>query len=221
MSTQDKSMSLSIEIAVRMTEETARWSIYAPDGPHAPIYIVRNGELLPHAVIDTAATQTIERVECRDRNDAYSQIKLRAIQYAVEDLGLASPARNRKTYQADVMEWMVACFGTVIPFDRDERNHRFLEEALELVQACSCSREAAHQLVDYVFDRPAGEMGQEVGGTAVTLAALCGAHGLDLGAESEAELRRIWAKKDAIRAKQASKPAFGPLPGPSVGGGNG
>jgi hypothetical protein len=38
---------------------------------------------------------------------------------------------------------MQACFGPEISADRVERNHRFLEEALELVQACGAARETA------------------------------------------------------------------------------
>ena len=39
--------------------------------------------------------------------------------------------------------------------------HRFLEEALELVQACGATASEAHQLVDYVYGRPVGEPAQE------------------------------------------------------------
>lgn len=97
---------------------------------------------------------------------------------------------------------------------REERNHRFLEEALELVQACGCTAEEARQLVEYVFARPVGERDQEVGGVRVTLAALCQAWNLDIQECGETELARIeqpdiMAK---IRAKQAAKPQFSPLP---------
>ena len=115
-------------------------------------------------------------------------------------------------YQARVEEWMLACFGKVIPYDKTERNHRFLEEALELVQALNCTRSEAHQLVDYVFDRDTGEPTQEVGGVVVTLAALCVANGFDMSACGETELARIWTKIEKIRAKQAAKPKHSPLP---------
>lgn len=115
-------------------------------------------------------------------------------------------------FQQRVSAWMQACFGETISADRAERNHRFLEEALELVQACGCSQAEAHQLVDYVFGRPAGEAGQEVGGVMITLAALCAAHDLDLTTCAEEELSRIWTKIEQIRAKHAAKPASGPLP---------
>ena len=107
---------------------------------------------------------------------------------------------------------MIACFGREIANDKLERNHRFLEEALELVQACGCTASEAHQLVDYVFGRPKGEIGQEVGGVMVTLAALCLAQTVSMGYEGDVELARIWANVEKIRAKQASKPKNSPLP---------
>lgn len=116
------------------------------------------------------------------------------------------------SFQERVQPWMMECFGPMIAGDREERNHRFLEEALELVQACGCSASEAHQLVDYVYGRPIGEKPQEVGGVMVTLAALCLAHDIDLHQAAEIELARIWTKVEAIRAKQAAKPKHSPLP---------
>jgi len=115
-------------------------------------------------------------------------------------------------FQARVQPWLMECFGEMIAGDREERNHRFIEEALELVQACGCTASEAHQLVDYVFARPVGEKAQEVGGVMVTLAALCLAQDLDMAAAGETELARIWTKVEQIRAKQAAKPKHSPLP---------
>lgn len=123
---------------------------------------------------------------------------------------LAAPAAA--PFQHRVQPWLLACFGAEIAADKIERNHRFLEEALELVQACGCTASEAHQLVDYVFGRPLGEPAQEVGGVMVTLAALCLAQGLDMHQAGETELTRIWSKVEAIRAKQAAKPKHSPLP---------
>lgn len=121
-------------------------------------------------------------------------------------------AASADSFQSRVQPWMMACFGAEISSDCAERNHRFLEESLELVQACGCTASEAHQLVDYVFGRPVGERAQEVGGVMVTLAALCLAQGLDMHAAGETELARIWTKVEAIRAKQAAKPKHSPLP---------
>ncbi|WP_232443865.1 hypothetical protein [Burkholderia ubonensis] len=115
-------------------------------------------------------------------------------------------------FQSRVQPWLLECFGAEIATDRAERNHRFLQEALELVQACGCTASGAHQLVDYTFSRPLGEPTQEIGGVMVTLAALSLANGLDMYAAAEAELARVWTKIEQIRAKQAEKPRHSPLP---------
>ncbi len=116
------------------------------------------------------------------------------------------------TFQGRVQPWLLQCFGAEIANDKVERSHRFLEEALELVQSIGCTQSEAHQLVDYVFGRPVGDPVQETGGVMVTLAALCLANGIDMQAAGDGELARIWDKIDKIRAKQAAKPKHGPLP---------
>ncbi len=126
----------------------------------------------------------------------------------------SQPAASAEPFQTRVKPWLIECFGPAIASDREERNHRFLEEALELVQSCGCTASEAHQLVDYVFGRPSGEPVQEVGGVMVTLAALCLANNLDMHEGAEKELARINAP-DAllkIRAKQTAKPKHSPLP---------
>jgi len=115
-------------------------------------------------------------------------------------------------FQKRVVEWLMACFSMEVCRDGIERNHRFLEEALELVQSLDCTRSEAHQLVDYVFDRPAGEPKQELGGSLVTLTALANCHDMDMMEAGETELARVWTKIDKIRAKQAAKPKHSPLP---------
>lgn len=110
---------------------------------------------------------------------------------------------------------MVECFGLNWASNPLIRNYRFLEEALELVQACGATQQEAHQLVDYVYGRPAGEKEQEVGGVMLTLAALCLAQGLSMADAGEKELARVWTKVEQIRAKEKMKPKNSPLPGPS------
>ena len=117
-------------------------------------------------------------------------------------------SKSSISFQARVHDWMLTCFGAKISADVAERNFRFLEEALELVQALGCTREAAHELVEYVFWRPLGQPEQEVGGVAVTLAALCEANAMSAEDCAETELRRVWTAIEKIRAKQAQKPRF-------------
>lgn len=116
-------------------------------------------------------------------------------------------------FQEIVGHWVVACFGEEIANDKIERNHRFVEEALELAQACGANRQDCHELVDYVFKREIGEREQEVGGVMVTLAALCNAQGLDMNLSGYHEISRCFTKVKEIRAKQKRKPKLGPLPG--------
>jgi hypothetical protein len=118
------------------------------------------------------------------------------------------------TYQQRVLNWLMNCFSQEICRDITERNHRFLEEALELVQSTGCKRSEAHLLVEYVFNRPIGDPFQEVGGVAVTFAALCSCIDVEQNWAAEMELIRISAPEilEKIRAKQAAKPKFSPLP---------
>jgi hypothetical protein len=115
-------------------------------------------------------------------------------------------------FQSRVHLWVSACFGPETAFDIVERNHRFLEESLELVQAKGCTQSEAHQLVDYVYGRPVGTVSQEVGGVLNTLAALCTASGIDMDVAGETELARVWTMVEKIRAKHAAKPKHSPPP---------
>lgn len=127
---------------------------------------------------------------------------------------------NFQDFQFDVDDWLCACLGESTAKNKVERNYRFLEEALELVQALGCSKDDALKLVDYVYGRPLGEPKQEVGGVMVTLAALCTAHAMNMSDLGYKALDSAWARIDTIRAKDATKPLNSPLPGvaPTVGG---
>jgi hypothetical protein len=123
-------------------------------------------------------------------------------------------------FQRRVSAWMLECFGPKISADRLERGDRLLEEVLELLQSGGYDRGRVQALVDYVWARPVGEPGQEVGGVRVTLSAYCQAHGIDENAEAERELARILQPEvvEKIRAKQAAKAReipFSPLPSPA------
>lgn len=120
------------------------------------------------------------------------------------------------TFQDAVKMWMSACFSPVVCADRVERGHRLVEEALELAQSVGCTADEAHLLVDYVFGRPPGEIRQEVGGVAVTLAALCVAVEIDMSRSARDELARCWDNIEKIREKHANKPRRSPLPGRSA-----
>lgn len=130
------------------------------------------------------------------------------------ELGFDGNIKPLELYQLRVALWVKKCFGDAIAGNKFERNCRFLEESLELVQACNLSKQDALKLVDYVYSRPLGEQHQEVGGVMVTLAALCQANDLNMMDAGEGELKRVWGKIDQIRAKQAAKDIRSPLPIP-------
>ena len=117
-----------------------------------------------------------------------------------------------EVFQNRVGIWVRRCFGIKVAKDRTQRNHRFCEEALELVQACGCSKEDVLSLIEYVYNRPIGEKGQEVGGVMITLAALCEAQEISMTEEGERELNRIWEKMGDLRHKHNNKPKNSPLP---------
>ncbi len=110
-----------------------------------------------------------------------------------------------KYFQLEVSTWMNKCFRRSIVISPVERNHRFLEEALELVQSIGYSKEGALAMVEYVFERPKGEVVQEVGGVMVTLAALCSVQGLNIQYSAEKELERVNRNSAQIRKKQSQK----------------
>lgn len=115
-----------------------------------------------------------------------------------------------ETFQERVHAWVVDFFpehGVNVP----ERTRRFIEEAIELAQAVGLSEAEVGRILVRAYSRPPGQPHQEVGGTMVSLAALCAAVGLDQRAEGERELERISAPgmREAMRAKQAEKRAEG------------
>lgn len=120
------------------------------------------------------------------------------------DLSLSS-------FQSRVYRWALDCFGYGHVTDIRERAHRFIEEALELGQVCSVSREDAHALVDYVYARDVGELKAEIGGVQVTLAVVCAVLGVSMEDAGERELARVMLPEvmEVVRAKQQAKVAAG------------
>lgn len=115
----------------------------------------------------------------------------------------------RVTIQDRVATWVRSTFGEAAIIDVPERALRLAEQALELTQACGLDAATLHRLVDYVFGRPVGEAGQELGGCMVTLYAMSSALGIDADQALEAELARIHRPEivERCRRRQAEKQA--------------
>lgn len=110
-------------------------------------------------------------------------------------------------FQMNVWDWFKKCFPDPKYKNPRERTFRFVEEAIELAQACGASREEVSRIADYVYGRPVGEIRQEVGGVMVTLSTLCSVHKICLSDAAEKELARIDTPEVIfkIREKQATK----------------
>lgn len=110
------------------------------------------------------------------------------------------------TFQKRATVWIQNCFGDKVADSLEERNFRFLEESLELVQAGGFTKDQVQTVVNYVFNRPVGQTTQEIGGVMITLAALCRVHGADMWECGEEDLANATAKTDKIRIKWGTKP---------------
>ncbi|TDV60145.1 hypothetical protein [Pseudomonas sp. LP_7_YM] len=174
-----------------MEVEVLAW--YLPDEDGKPDATVR-GDVAKHVPEAFPLVDRAHIARLQAENAALQQ-RLSVADQRVDELTLNS-------FQQRVRPWMAECFGPEVLGDEQERNHRFIEEALELIQACGATASEAHQLVDYVYGRPVGDKIQEIGGVMVTLAALCLAHGLNMHIAGETELQRIWTKVDQIRGCQ-------------------
>ena len=96
-----------------------------------------------------------------------------------------------ESLQTRLCAWLNECVGKRDAEDKDERDARFLEEAIELMQARGRSKEEIHQMVESVYAKPVGQVPQEIAGTLMTLFALAQSHGYDLMGLGEQEYRRI------------------------------
>lgn len=136
-----------------------------------------------------------------------------------EDAAAAAPERAsgwrdiataREDRQTQVSAWITAAFGAEQATSVRQRGVRMLEEAIEAYQAAGCDGAMAHDLVAYVFGRPVGELGQELGGVAVGLLGLANAAGLSAEAEEVREVTRVLSKPlEYFAARNAEKNAAG------------
>lgn len=116
----------------------------------------------------------------------------------------------RLARQKVVYEWGIRCFGLAHMVSPAQRGLRFLEEAVELYQAAGGTAETAHKLVDFIFAREPGEIGQEIGGVGVTLLAFAESVRLDADAEEAREVERVLSKSpEYFAARNAAKCAAG------------
>jgi hypothetical protein len=100
----------------------------------------------------------------------------------------------RDQRQTMIINWACMAFGEAEATGIPQRGLRLLEEAIETFQACGGDEAIAHKLVKYVFERPPGQVAQELGGVAVTVLALAAAAGLSADEEECREIHRVLSK---------------------------
>ncbi|QJB22121.1 hypothetical protein XccvBFoX6_gp63c [Xanthomonas phage FoX6] len=134
------------------------------------------------------------------------------------DLPVGTPLYyKRESYQKRAHNWALEAVGPSQAADVRTRMDRFIEEAIELAQSTGYDRERIANLVEYVYGRPAGEPGQELGGVSITLACVAAAMDLNLEVAAETEYVRVNGPEviERVRAKQHDKSSLneaGPLP---------
>lgn len=101
---------------------------------------------------------------------------------------------EREIRQAKVAAWCIAAFGAEQSASLPQRGIRLLEEAIETAQAAGSDRDMAHKLVDYVYDRPIGDIAQELGGVQLCALALASAAGLNADTCEANEVLRVLSK---------------------------
>lgn len=112
--------------------------------------------------------------------------------------------------QMRVGAWVLRTFGSKALSDREERGLRLVEESVELAQAVGIDKERLHLIIDRVYERPVGDVKQEVGGVFTTLAAAATACNVDLDLAAEAEVARVESKDpEHFRNRNREKAALG------------
>ncbi len=116
---------------------------------------------------------------------------------------------NRAARQQAVVDWGLRVFGDDAP-DRRNLALRFLEEAMELVQTQGLSPHDVGVVAARVFNRPVGDIKNEIGGVQVALYCHAGELGLDVDSCEATEVVRIHTiPAERFQAKQIEKKVQG------------
>lgn len=94
--------------------------------------------------------------------------------------------------QHKIYRWMDYTFRGMLDWASvNERVRRLTEEVTEVAQASGMSREEMHRMVDFVYDRPSGDLEQEVAQAGLCLYGLAESLHVDLEEEVSSELARV------------------------------
>lgn len=110
--------------------------------------------------------------------------------------------------QDESSSWTTQTFGSLYLIHKKERLFRFMEEALETVQAGGMTEDELSQVIRQVYDRPADpDIKKEIGGALITLGTLAEAFGTRLDFCFRMAMARCWRDQDKIRIRHFTKPA--------------
>jgi hypothetical protein len=121
------------------------------------------------------------------------------------------PTCDLKDIQPTLVKWVESRLGKKAML-RMERARRFIEEAVELAQAVGLAERDVKLIVDHVYGKPKGRIGQEIGGVYTTLVTLAQASNCDAHICALMECDRIHTlspEKFQNRQKQNIKDGIG------------
>lgn len=109
--------------------------------------------------------------------------------------------------QDRVDHWVRLALGNESLMSKGERIMRFIEEATELAQAVDLPKDKLINLVEYVYNRPKGDVNQELAGVMFTLMALATSYGFDAIDVLDTEIERVSTPEmiERIRIAHARK----------------
>ncbi|WP_244481445.1 hypothetical protein [Rhizobium sp. Root1203] len=200
-----------------LSEFEKRFDLITPP-PSTHVVVFTPAEIEEAAAhLDLLAEEyAVRATDPRCNRNHYLRASAKAKQEAADlrSRALPVPAQSLVGYQERVAMAHHALFHDD-PTDVAERLARFFEEVNETCQALGMSREDAHKLVDYTYDRPTGDPRKEIGAAMLTLTSLCVVAGIDLMNCAEADLEKLQRPETIarIRAKRATRHGRGPLPG--------
>ena len=122
---------------------------------------------------------------------------------------------NRELRGEMLLSWVERVFGgkSARPF---ERALRVVEEVVELAQAEGIPRERVHQIVDYVYGRPAGEWVSEAGAVGLTLLAYCRSRGVSADLVEVVETQRAFSMSETVLAGRHEQKVMAGIAGPRL-----
>jgi hypothetical protein len=107
------------------------------------------------------------------------------------------------------LRWAFEMFGH-IAYNRQERIHRFIEEAIELAHAEHVSEQTINKIQARVYSRPPGETYKEIGQAQATLECFAESIGLSSDGEAQREWERVQTiPREEWERRHSAKVALG------------